>query len=125
MDNSNIEQNNFNYISPEYLEEMTESDSKIIKELIQLFKNQTPDFISEMTRCIQQNNFFEFKRIVHKARSAVMVIGINELVERLLELESDELTEKDSFRLLEFIPYFSQVVNISIKELDYYLESLN
>jgi len=85
--------------SLEQINKLTIGDPKFKKELIEIFLGQIPEFISTMTRCLDQKNFKELSKTAHTAKSSAMVFGMNVTGEKLKKIQLD--TEKGEIRGLK------------------------
>ena len=75
------------YTNLTYLESITEGDSAIIQEMIDLFILQVPEFIENLNRCLRDGNYVELGKEAHKAKSSVMIMGMDELGRDLKALQ--------------------------------------
>ncbi len=92
------------YVDLTYLEGIADGDTSIIKELIEIFLDQMPEFTEGFDLNLKEKNWLKIAAIAHKAKSSVVSMGMNELGNvdlKNLELLSKqlrilELEEKDS-----------------------------
>ena len=70
-----------------YLNEITGGEPEIMKEFIQMFFDQLPEFRDGLTNYLATKNYEELGKLAHKAKSSVMTFGMNELGYRLKELQ--------------------------------------
>ena len=87
-----------------YLKEITGSDPEIMKEFIQMFFDQLPEFKDGLTSHLAHGKWKELGELAHKAKSSVMTFGMNELGYRLKELQLK--TQKQ-----EYIDSYTEYVN--------------
>lgn len=71
-----------------YLESMAAGDNNLIKEMIEIFIEQVPEFICEMNKAISNNDSKALASTAHKAKSSVAIMGIINLIEDLKVLEN-------------------------------------
>lgn len=83
----------------DYLKEITGGEPEIMKEFIQLFFDQLPEFKKGLTNYLAEGKWKELGELAHKAKSSVMTFGMNELGYRLkeLQLKTQELEDIESY----------------------------
>lgn len=103
-----------------YLEEMTEGDRALIKELIGIFSTQVEEYSLQLQVLLDENNWSELSKLAHKAKSSVAIMGMNELAGKLKSLEvlAGEGNDTDSFQ--ELVDAFKSDSAIAVKELRKY-----
>ena len=80
------------YINLSYLEGIAEGDKSIIKELIEIFIEQIPEFTDGFEESMLNNDWVKVAAIAHKAKSSVMSMGMEEL--GIVDLKNMELLAK-------------------------------
>ena len=70
-----------------YLQEITGGEPEIMKEFIQMFFDQLPEFRDGLTNHLANKKWKELGELAHKAKSSVMTFGMNDLGLRLKELQ--------------------------------------
>ncbi len=86
------------FINLSYLEGIAEGDKDIIKELIEIFIEQIPEFTDGFEESMLRNDWVKVAAIAHKAKSSVMSMGMEELGS--VDLKNMELLAKQ-FRIIE------------------------
>ncbi len=86
------------YINLSYLEGIAEGDKSIIKELIEIFIEQIPEFSDGFEESMLNNDWVKVAAIAHKAKSSVMSMGMEEL--GIVDLKNMELLAKQ-LRIIE------------------------
>jgi len=103
----------------DYLKEITGGEPEIVKEFIQLFFDQLPEFKGGMTKYLAEKKWKELGDLAHKAKSSVMTFGMNELGHRLkdLQLKTIDLVDIESYPeyVNEFMSTIAQA-EIELKE---------
>ncbi len=87
-----------------YLEGIADGDKDIIKELIEIFLDQMPEFTDGFQESLKDRNWIKIAAIAHKAKSSVITMGMEQLGNvdlKNLELAAkqlriNELKENDS-----------------------------
>lgn len=87
------------YTNLDYLKEITGGEPEIMKEFIQMFLEQLPEFRDGMTSFLAEQKWKELGEIAHKAKSSVMTFGMNDLGHRLkeLQLKTQKLEEIETY----------------------------
>lgn len=69
------------------VDQITAGDSTFKKELIIIFLEQIPDFISNMNEFLEKANLERLAREAHTAKSSVMIFGMQETGVLLKDIE--------------------------------------
>lgn len=67
----------------------------MINEIVMLFLEQAPRHIEEMQESHQQQNFDLLGIVAHKAKSSVVMLGLNELASKLSKIEKNTRDRKN------------------------------
>jgi len=117
-----VSKNRFEYVNLNYLESIGEGDSKFLNELLELFKQQMPILLQQLTDALSNKNYAELSGIAHKAKSSVAMLGIAELVKDLqtLEIKAKKAIEVDTYpAIVEKFGTISKKVLNEIKDLKF------
>jgi FOG: HPt domain len=100
-----------------YLKEITGGEPEIMKEFIQMFFDQLPEFRDGLTGYLAEKKYKELGDLAHKAKSSVMTFGMNELGYRLkeLQLKTQKLDDIESYP--EYVNEFMEEIAQAEKEL--------
>lgn len=101
-----------------YLENMSGGDKGLMKEMIEIFKEQVPEFVTDMKRCLETENWKNLASVAHKAKSSIAIIGITKLTEELKVFENKVLQEKETSTYSDFIILFEKTCYQAIIQLD-------
>jgi HPt (histidine-containing phosphotransfer) domain-containing protein len=107
------------YTNLDYIKEITGGDPEILKEFIQLFFDQLPEFKDGMTLYLAEKKWKELGELAHKAKSSVMTFGMNDLGHRLKELQLKTQKLEDIGSYPEYVEEFLSVMvqaEIELKE---------
>lgn len=111
------------YIDLSYLKEASAGNVAFIKEMIQLFLRQTPDYLSALKTDHEQSNWENFRKTMHKLKPTVTMMGIKkgeELIKNMevrvkaqteLELVKPELLQLDEICMKSFEELKDQMNN--------------
>ena len=101
-----------------YLKSMSGGDTKFIREMIDLFREQIMEYKSIMPELLQKKDYDGLSKIAHKAKSSVAVMGMSEVAELLKELEILTHDQKEEERYEPLITHFLEQSELAIKELE-------
>lgn len=101
-----------------YLENITGGDKSLIKEMIDILKEQLPEFVNDMKDSINTGNYTKFASVLHKAKSSVAIIGLNQLTQEIKAMEECAAEGYHSENYLVFIEHFSKVCNNAVIKLE-------
>lgn len=114
----------FNYINVSYLLEVSDGDTEMMKELACLFEEQMPELLSQMRHCLELGDINQFKKIVHKTKSACLAIGVKPIIDKIKQFEkqdSENIEKKDFFSMIDD---FSESTYAAIKEINLFLKNI-
>jgi signal transduction histidine kinase/CheY-like chemotaxis protein len=96
----------FHHIHLDYLHQLSGNDKEFEKEILKQFTTQGPEELSQLERCIQQNDFDGVRRTAHSLKSTVGYVGLaDELHPHLEQIEKDAVVENNT----NFISNFTYV----------------
>lgn len=101
-----------------YLKTMSGGDSKFIREMIDLFREQIDEYKSIMPELLQNKDYEGLSKIAHKAKSSVAVMGMIQVSELLKELEVITHEGKEVERYETMISHFIEQSELAITELE-------
>lgn len=109
---------NYNYINTEYLDSVSAGDTEIVKELINLFREQVAEIEKEMRILLEKKEYYSLGLLAHKAKSSVLIMGMNDLgaLLKTFELQVKEGTESEKYE--SYINRFAHDTAEAVKELD-------
>ncbi len=80
------------YVDLTYLEGIADGDTSIIKELVEIFLDQMPEFTDGFDQYLKEKDWLKIAAIAHKAKSSVVSMGMQELGN--IDLKNLELLAK-------------------------------
>jgi HPt (histidine-containing phosphotransfer) domain-containing protein len=112
------------YTNLDYLKEITGGEPEIMKEFIQMFFDQLPEFRDGIAVYLAEKKWKELGELAHKAKSSVMTFGMNDLGHRLkeLQLKTQKLEEIETYEA--YVREFMEIVAKGEAELQEDLNSL-
>jgi HPt (histidine-containing phosphotransfer) domain-containing protein len=75
------------YINLDYLKSMADGDPEIMKEMTDIFIAQVPEFIENLNIFLNEGRYLELGKEAHRAKSSVMIMGMDELAKDLKALQ--------------------------------------
>ncbi len=108
-----------------YLRQMSHDDPVLISEIIDIFAQQVGDYSKKMRDHYERKEWMELSKLAHKAKSSVAIVGMNDLAERLKDLEILAKQESKTELFPEYIQQFTEDCEIAVAELEDYRKSLN
>ena len=105
------------YTDLKYLKTITEGDKEILREMIELFLMQVPEYIANMHAFYQAGHFDLLGREAHKAKSSLDIVGMTELGKEMKILQLKILEGVDRDGCLVYINLFETQCKEAIEEL--------
>jgi PAS domain S-box-containing protein len=100
-----------------FLEDYYDHEPGFINNILKLYVQDTPEMLQEMTACISNNDWKQFKALAHKIKTNIMMMGI-EPVDEFFKASSamDPLdTGQASIRLM--FQAFKQIVKDALEQI--------
>ena len=102
----------------DYLRTMSGGDSKFIREMVDLFRDQVEEYKLLMPELLRKKDYDSLSKMAHKAKSSVAVMGMKKVAEQLKDLEilasKEEQVEQYEFLVNEFL----EQSQLALVELD-------
>ncbi len=100
-----------------YLKEVTGGEASVMRELIEMFFEQIPEFTKGMRTYLEEQRWRELGELAHKAKSSVMTFGMNDLGKKLKELQLSTVNSDNPAIFSSYVDEFEAVINEAEKEL--------
>ena len=107
-----------------YLEEVCGGSEEVIKEMVDIFLEQVPEFYNEMQGLLREKKYHDLGMLAHKAKSSVAIMGMDHLALRLKELELSAKSEEKVDEYNNYLAEFKTETDKAIAELKVYLNNL-
>jgi HPt (histidine-containing phosphotransfer) domain-containing protein len=107
-----------------YLQTITEGDAESVRELIILFIEQVPEFIDNLKKCLAEGRYAELGNEAHKAKSSVMIMGMDDLGHDLKTLQIDTINKTGVETYAQIVSKFETQCLAAVKELNYELSKM-
>ncbi|HBE41387.1 MAG TPA: hypothetical protein DDW27_09320 [Bacteroidales bacterium] len=108
----------YKFINTEYLDSVSAGDTGIIRELVDMFRNQVSEISDEMKTLLGKKDYNSLGLLAHKAKSSVLIMGMTELgtLLKTFELQAKEGIEPEKYE--SYIERFAHDTGEAVKELD-------
>ena len=112
------------YTNLHYLKTITEGNKEILREMIEMFINQVPEFIENFKKYYDNKQYSALGKEAHKAKSSLQIMGMSELEKEMktFQLKAIEGAQIESYPL--HINHFETQCLTAIEELKIVLSSL-
>jgi len=107
-----------------YLNEASAGNKKFIKSMIETFINQTPGIIKELKETSHNKNWAEFRKIMHKFKPTLAMMGIDSLKGDVVSLETNVKQGAFLEKVPELVLNIEKVCDKALVELGNELKSL-
>jgi len=113
----------YKFIKTDYLEMVAGGDQELLRELINMFRDQVAEFNSEMNKLYTEKNFYGLGLLAHKAKSSVAIMGMDSLANLLktFELQAKEGKRTDLYQ--SYITRFENDTRSALTELNTLIEN--
>jgi HPt (histidine-containing phosphotransfer) domain-containing protein len=111
------------YINLSYLESMSGGSKSLVKEMVEIFLEQVPEFTGEMKEFLSKKDYQSLGLLAHKAKSSVAIMGMDELAQSLKDFELLAKENKDVESYPSYIEKFEQSCKEAVKELKDIIEN--
>jgi HPt (histidine-containing phosphotransfer) domain-containing protein len=108
----------YRFIKADYLESVSAGDPEIIREIVTMFKEQSSEIYNEMNAHFKEKNYKALGLLAHKAKSSVLIMGMNDLGAMLKAFEIQAKDGKESELYQSYIIRFRADTEAAIIELD-------
>ena len=105
-----------------YLQQMTDNDSGMMREMIELFLHQLAEMKEDIKLLVVNKNWVELSRLAHKIKSSALVMGIEQMSNDMKELEFLAKEGRNVERYPDYIERFITMTDITEAELRTYLD---
>lgn len=112
------------YTDLEYLRTITEGDTESVRELIVLFIEQVPEFIENLNKFLVEKRYAELGNEAHKAKSSVMIMGMEELGHDMKTLQLDTISRINVENYAPLVAKFELQCLAAVEELNRELKKM-
>ncbi|MCX7861672.1 MAG: Hpt domain-containing protein [Bacteroidales bacterium] len=91
-----------------YFLDVSFGDKALMRELIQIFEEQIPVFVSGIKKANAEGDYKQIAAIAHKAKSSVAVFGMTAWEEKLKQLQVDIINNQIPQNIEELVQQFEK-----------------
>lgn len=107
-----------------YLINASDNNAGFIKQMIEIFLKQTPDFLLELRTFHDKQDWESFRKVMHKMKPTIKMMGINELNKDVEFIETSVKQQQNLSEVSEHLTTIDTVCKAAFKELQLELEKL-
>ena len=107
-----------------YIKSISADNKELLIEMIDIFKSQVTEFIDEINKCLQGNDWMALSRIAHKAKSSATIVGLDDLSKNLKSLELDAKEEKGTYTYKDRVDYINTSFLDAVAQLNIIIKTL-
>ena len=107
-----------------YLQTITEGDKDTMCEIIEMFFDQVPEFVGNLKRFLSEEKYPELGKEAHKAKSSVMILGMEQLGHDLKALQLATIAGTHVETYAPMVARFEKECLIAVEELTEELKKL-
>jgi HPt (histidine-containing phosphotransfer) domain-containing protein len=122
---NDIDKNTDGLTNLNYLNTISNNDSKFVKEMVSTFINSIPSSIKKMENNLENKDLQTVGLIAHKIKPSISFMGIDSLKQTVLDIENMGKANKDYKDLKKLVSYFIKSLNTAIEELKEKLKELD
>ncbi len=108
----------YKFIKTDYLEMVSGGDIGLMRELVNMFRDQVDEIHGEMQDLLSHKNYKSLGLLAHKAKSSVAIMGMDELAGMLKTFELQAGEGKATEEYQSYISRFGNDARAAIAELD-------
>jgi HPt (histidine-containing phosphotransfer) domain-containing protein len=107
----------YKFINPEYLDSIANGDNELIREIVDMFRDQSAEIYIEMKALLDKKEYPALGLLAHKAKSSVAIMGMADLASLLKTFELNARESIDSNYYESYIARYRNDTDEAIKEL--------
>jgi HPt (histidine-containing phosphotransfer) domain-containing protein len=113
------------YTDLSYLKEITGGENSIVVEMVEMFLEQVDEFKGNMTKYLNDKNFVELGKEAHKAKSSVLIVGMEELGKNLKKLQLLTEAKEEEETYPDYVKMFIEQCDAATIELKEEIKKLS
>ena len=86
-----------------YLNQVFQGNKELVDNIINLFLQQVPEYISEMVKCVERNDLLSLHPLAHKAKSSIAMLGLKNMEQNIIRIEQDSKHNRNLDALPEIV----------------------
>ena len=112
------------YTDLSYLKEITGGESSIVQEMVEMFFAQVDEFKENLNKYLKEESWAQLGKEAHKAKSSVLIVGMEDLGKNLKKLQLLTEEEKEIETYPDYVKMFEEQCDAAIEELKEELNNL-
>jgi HPt (histidine-containing phosphotransfer) domain-containing protein len=112
------------YTDLSYLKEITGGENSIVIEMVEMFIEQVDEFKENLSTHLGNKNWIELGKEAHKAKSSVLIVGMEDLGKNLKKLQLLTEENKEIEKYPEYVDMFNKQCDAAVLELKEELSKL-
>lgn len=112
------------YTDLTYLKEITGGEKSIVVEMVEMFIEQIEEFKENLNKHLDEKNWVDLGKEAHKAKSSVLIVGMEELGKNLKKLQLLTEEEKEIETYPDYVKMFIEQCDAAHNELTEELKNL-
>jgi len=108
-----------------YLREMSGGNKDLVREMITIFNAQVEEFSRDMENHLAKKEYELLGKLAHKAKSSISIMGLNDLVKELKNLENFAKERKEIDKYAGIISFFKKETQLAVQELNGVLQKID
>lgn len=109
--------------NPDYLLNISGGETAIMEEIVSIFRNQIPEFITEMNTLLGSGKFYELGLLAHKVKGSVTVMGMDDTAKMLRTFELQAKAGEQKEKYPEYISDFKRDAATVLSEIDHFFKT--
>ena len=109
--------------NPDYLLNISGGETAIMEEIVTIFRNQIPEFITEMNTLLTNDKFYELGLLAHKAKGSVTVMGMDDTAKMLKAFELQAKAGEQKEKYAGYISDFERDAATVLAEIDHFFST--
>ncbi|MFC6999305.1 hybrid sensor histidine kinase/response regulator [Rufibacter roseus] len=106
------------HVDLSYLELFANGNIEFMLDILQMFIDQTPGQVQELTRAVSFSNWAETRTIAHKIKPSLALVGIREIEELNSEIEQSALHRSNTEQIPSLVQKMVVFVDRAVKVLE-------
>jgi|GEM_PF-254864 len=112
------------HVNLDFLKEISEGNTDLMRDLINLFITQVPTFSEQMELYLKNQDYCTLAKFAHKIKNSVAMMGIDELTSDMKKLENICTSKPDNNTVKTLVEKFKKISGEASVELQHILELL-
>ncbi len=99
------------------LKKMVDNDANMIKKMVQMFVDKTPETLQEINQLYQKNELIEVGKLAHKLKSSINLMGIDTLYDNVRLIEKYASQNQQDHDLPQLIKELTAICSNAVNQL--------